>query len=125
MKLNVLNPEQIVLQFNEYITKHDVESLANLMTDNHRLTDRDGNIGEGKENMIAGWNIFFKMFPDYKNTFTEIKSDGELVIIKGYAYWSEENQHDDVIWTAKIENGLIAEWKIYYDTEENRKRFGI
>lgn len=117
--------ESIVLRFNECIIKHDVVSLASLMTDNHSLIDRDGNCGEGKQNMTVAWEKFFKLFPDYKNTFTEIKSNGDLVIIKGYACWTEENKHDDVIWTARIENGLVAEWRIYYDNDENRKRFGL
>lgn len=95
------------------------------MTEDHTFIDRAGEIDRGKESMTKGWIEFFEKFPDYRNTFTRVESRDDLVIVIGYAYWSEENKHDPVIWTAKIENDLVAVWRIYKDTEENRKKFGI
>jgi hypothetical protein len=43
----------------------------------------------------------------------------------GYAYWSEKEPYDPVIWTASIENNLIAEWRVYEDSDENRKEFNF
>ena len=123
--MNFRDPKLTVLQFNECITNHDVESLSRLMTDNHKFIDSAGNIVESKENIVKAWIEFFAMFPDYKNTFHMVKSEDNLVIIVGYAYWSEENKYDEAIWTAKIENDLVAEWCIYYDTKENRDKFQI
>ena len=68
---------------------------------------------------------FFSMFPKYRNTFERVQSRDNLVTILGFAYWSEENRHDPAIWTATIVNDLVAEWHIYYDTQENRKKFGL
>ncbi|MFH1194723.1 MAG: hypothetical protein V1720_03360 [bacterium] len=123
--MNKMNPMFTALKFNEYINAQDLNGLADLMTENHTFIDREGNIGQPKIFMIDGWRKFFEMFPDYKNYFTRVELKGDIVVIAGYAYWSEENPYDNVIWTARIENDLVAEWKIYYDTEENREKFKI
>jgi predicted SnoaL-like aldol condensation-catalyzing enzyme len=96
-----------------------------MMTDDHTFIDRAGVIDKGKESMTKGWIEFFASFPDYKNTFTRIESRDDLVVLHGYAYWSEESKYDPAIWIARIEGDLVAEWRIYEDTEENRKKFGL
>jgi predicted SnoaL-like aldol condensation-catalyzing enzyme len=100
--MNEKDPKSIALQFGEYINYHDAASLAALMSDNHSFIDRDNNIINSKENVINAWINFFKMFPDYKNIFSIVKSTNDLVIFAGYAYWSEENKYDPAIWTAKV-----------------------
>jgi ketosteroid isomerase-like protein len=124
-EMNTNDTKLIALQFNEYINKQNIKGLASLMSEDHTFIDRAGEIDKGKESMTKGWIEFFENFPDYRNTFTRVESRDDLVIAIGYAYWSEENQHDPVIWTAKIENDLVVEWRVYEDTEENRKKFGI
>jgi hypothetical protein len=47
------------------------------------------------------------------------------VVLYGYATWHEGDDPDWAIWTARIEDDLVAEWRIYEDTEENRSRFGL
>jgi hypothetical protein len=75
--------------------------------------------------MTRGWMDFFASFPDYKNTFNRIESRDNFVILLGYAYWNEENTYDPAIWTAKIEDDHVAEWRIYEDTQDNRKKLGV
>lgn len=123
--MNTRDTKLTALQFNEYINKQDIEKLSCLMSDDHTFIDRSGKIDKGKESMTGGWIEFFKSFPGYRNTFTRVESRGDLVVLVGYAYWSDENKYDPAIWTAKIENDLVAEWRIYEDTEENREKFGI
>lgn len=120
-----INPEQIVRQFNDCITNQDIESLSLLMTPNHTFIDREGNISGPKENMVRNWQKFFSMVPRYKNTFTKVISKGNIVTVKGYAYWDEKNSHDPAIWVATILDDKIEEWRIYWDTEENQKMLGI
>ncbi len=79
----------------------------------------------GKEANRKGWASFFEMFPDYRNTFDRVESKDDLVMIVGHAFWSDEQPFDPVIWEAKIENDRVARWRIYDDTEENRKELGI
>jgi ketosteroid isomerase-like protein len=119
--MNFKDPKLTALQFNEYINKQDIESLANLMTEKHTFIDRDGFVVKPKEKMIKAWVKFFQLFPEYKNTFTRVESKDNLVILIGYAYWDEKNNHDSAIWTAKIENDLVAEWRIYPDTEKSKR----
>lgn len=95
------------------------------MTEDHTFIDREGGVFRGKESMTKGWMDFFNQFPDYRNIFTRVESRDNLVIIIGYAKWSKEPSEDHVIWTAKIEDDLVAEWRIYHDTEENREKFNI
>ncbi|MFX0150601.1 MAG: YybH family protein, partial [Candidatus Hodarchaeota archaeon] len=113
------------LQFNEYINNQDIEGLTNLMTEDHTFIDRKGEIDKGKESMKKGWINFFNQFPDYKNFFTRVESRDNLVILLGYAKWTTESKRDYTIWTARIKTNLVAEWRIHYDTEENRKEFNI
>jgi predicted SnoaL-like aldol condensation-catalyzing enzyme len=119
------DPELVTQAFNECINAQDIEGLARLMTDDHTFIDRNGTVHQPKAFMIDCWRRFFAMFPRYKNTFTRMESNGDRVVILGYAYWSEAQPHDGVIWTATIVNELVREWSIYEDTAENRRRFLI
>lgn len=123
--MNTKDPKLTALQFNEYINKQDIKGLSKLMTEEHTFIDRDGEVYKGKELMTEGWIEFFGNFPEYKNIFNRVESQDNLVILIGYAYWSEKNTYDPAIWTAKIEYDLVAEWRIYSNTEENRKIFNI
>jgi hypothetical protein len=123
--MNTRDPMLIALQFNECINKHDVDGLAELMTDDHTFIDREGRRGESRGVMTQGWREFFAMFPHYRNTFTRIQSTEDRVAILGSAYWSDRDPSDRVIWTAVISNDLVREWRVYEDTETNRERFGL
>jgi len=121
--MNSKDPKLTALQFNECINNRDIEGISNLMTKDHIFIDRHGDtFGD----MVNGWKEFFQNFPTYKNTFTRVQSQGNLVILIGYARWSKDSlEEDHAIWTATIENDLVAEWHIYEDTEENRKKLDI
>jgi ketosteroid isomerase-like protein len=91
--MNTKDPRSIALQFNE----QDITELSSLMTDDHTFIDRAGVTDKGKESMTKGWIEFFGNFPDYRNTFTRVESRDNLVILIGYAYWSEENKYDPAL----------------------------
>jgi len=118
-------PISIVQQFNNCINNQDINGLSKLMTENHIFIDRDGKSHGPKSYMVEGWKGFFKMFPEYRNTFDRIGSTENLVCILGFAYWSEKEPYDPVIWTAIIEDNLISEWSVYEDSPENRKKFNL
>jgi predicted SnoaL-like aldol condensation-catalyzing enzyme len=123
--MNTKDPKLIALQFNECINNQDLDGLTQLMTEDHAFIDREGKVSQPKQAMVQGWKEFFKMFPRYKNTFSRVQSSDNLVAIHGYAFWSEENPHDSVIWTALIVNDLVREWRVLEDTEANRKTFNL
>lgn len=123
--MNTRDPKLVALQFNEFINNHDIKGLTSLMTDDHTFIDRAGSVDKGKESMTKGWTEFFSSYPEYKNNFDRVESHDNLVILIGYAYWTEKNKYDPAIWTARIEDDRVAEWRIHEDTPENRRRLGI
>jgi len=118
-------PKLIALQFNETINQQNIRGLTSLMTEDHRFIDRAGLIVSGKNNLTEAWIRFFELFPEYRNTFTDVKSNGNLIILFGYATWKKGEAPDHVIWTAIIKDDLVAEWRIYEDSEENKEKFKV
>ena len=123
--MNRRDPKLVALEFNECINSQDLAGLEALMTVDHAFIDRDGKTEQPRDVMIMDWKRFFKMFPDYRNMFKRMESTENLVVMLGHAYWSEERPYDPAIWTAIIENDLVREWRIYADSEENRRRFNL
>jgi hypothetical protein len=123
--MNTKDPKLIALQFNECISNQDLNGLALLMTDDHAFIDREGTISQPKQTMVQGWKQFFEMYPKYRNTFNRVQSKDNHVAILGFAYWSEKQPFDPVIWTATIVNDLVHEWRLYDDTEANRRQFNL
>jgi hypothetical protein len=123
--MNSKDPKLVALQFNECINNQDLNGLTILMADDHAFIDREGKISQPKQIMVQSWKQFFEMFPEYRNTFDRVQSKDNLVAILGYAYWSEKQPYDPVIWTATIVNDLVQEWRIYDDTEANRRLFNL
>jgi hypothetical protein len=129
--MNTRDPKLIVLQYNEYINNQDIKGLSNLISKDSIFIDRNGAkipnwFKDRNGNEIIGWEGFFKDWPTYKNIFTRVESRDNLVIVIGYALWSEDSKEEDhIIWTAKIENDLVVKWQIFEDTEENRKNLDI
>ena len=121
----IRDPKTIVAEFNDCINDQNIEGLSNLMSEDHVFIDRDGKSYGPKSYMVEGWKEFFHMFPEYKNTFEKIKAFDNHVYVLGFAYWSEKEPYDPVIWSALIEGNLIIEWRIYVDTPENRKKFNL
>jgi len=123
--MNTVDPKLTALRFNEYINRQDIEGLSGLMTEGHTFIDRQGEVDQGKESMTRGWREFFRSFPDYRNTFERVQSQGDLVVLYGYATWQSGGEPDRAIWTARVEDDLVAEWRIFEDTAENRVRFHL
>ena len=123
--MNKIDPKLIALQYNEYINGQDIGGLSSLMPEDHIFIDRKGEVDRGKETMLKGWKNFFRAYPEYRNTFSRVQSEGERVVLYGYATWQKESAPDYAIWVARIENDLVKEWRIYEDTDENKDRFDL
>lgn len=123
--MNSVDPKFTALQFNEYINRQDIDGLTSLMTENHQFIDRAGEIVKGKDAMTKGWIEFFDSFPEYRNTFLRVESRDNLVVLYGFATWSKGSERDFAIWAAIIEDDQVAEWRIYEDSEENRRQLDL
>jgi len=102
------------LRFNEKINQQDLEGLAELMTDDHVFIDNEGNITEGKNAMKDSWKYFFERYPDYKNKFTNVTIQDNVVVMVGHSICSYKPLDGPNVWTAKIRNGRISEWRVYW-----------
>jgi ketosteroid isomerase-like protein len=119
--MNKKDPKLTVLQFNECINNQDADGLANLMTEGILMIMGGQTTQVGKDANTNAWAAFFNMCPDYKNHFTRIESKDDRVVIIGFSTCSNKSVEGPALWTAKVQNDLIAEWRILEDTKENRK----
>jgi hypothetical protein len=122
--MNKRDPKLTALQFNEYINNQDIKGLSSLMAKDFWVKVKKEPVWN--RDMINGWLRFFKDNPTYKNIFTRVESRENLVILIGYALWSKDSKEEDhCIWTTTIENDLLVNWRLYEDTEDNRKKLNI
>jgi ketosteroid isomerase-like protein len=104
----------VALRFNDRINQQDLEGLAELMTNDHTFIDNSGEITKGKDIMKEGWKIFFKKYPDYRNIFTCVTIQNNVVVMVGYSICSYKPLDGPNIWTAKVHDGRISEWRVYW-----------
>ncbi len=119
------DPKTVVLQFNECINNRDLENLVALMTEDHTFIDASGDALHGCEEMKNAWKTFFEQYPGYRNIFSYVESRGDFVIMIGRSECTEGSLRGSAIWTAVVENGRVAEWCVYEDSEEIRKKLEI
>jgi len=112
--MNSLELMSIALKFNEKINAQDHEGLAELMTDDHTFVDSDNTVTKGKETMKKGWKEFFKKYPDYKNTFTNVTTQNNIVVMIGYSTCSHKPLNGPNVWTAKIRGKRVSEWRVIW-----------
>jgi ketosteroid isomerase-like protein len=115
----------IAVRFNENINRRDLDGLADLMSEDHRFVDSEGDVLEGKAACVAAWRGFFAAFPDYRNVFDQLSASTRVVTILGHSECSEPALAGPAIWTATIQHAKVAEWRVYVDTPEVRKALGV
>ncbi|MGA8742558.1 MAG: nuclear transport factor 2 family protein [Terracidiphilus sp.] len=122
--------ETIAQAFVRAINRQDVDRLAALMSPAHRFIDSLGKVIEGREKMREGWAAYFRMVPDYAVAIEEFYPGEPVVVMLGMAsgtYSRDGNLHPENRWQtpvairALIEDGLVAEWRVYADNEPIRK----
>jgi hypothetical protein len=67
--------------------------------------------------MKEGWRKFFKEYPDYRNEFTCITVQNNIVVIVGYSSCSFKPLDGPNMWTAKIRDGKVSEWRVCWLNE--------
>lgn len=120
-----MNPKEVVIEFNNCINNRDINGLEQLMTEDHSFIDSENNVMSGKVNCLNAWKGFFQGFPDYKNIFQTIRVNNDDVVITGHSVCSAPVLQGPAIWSAKIENSKIAEWRVYEDSSKNRQLLGL
>lgn len=120
-----MKPVEIVSKFNEFINNRDIQGLERLMTEDHTFIDSANNTDKGKKACLNAWRGFFQSFPDYKNIFENITAEKNVVKIIGYSTCSNPVLEGSAIWTAKIKEDKVSEWRVYEDNSDNRKLLNI
>jgi uncharacterized protein (TIGR02246 family) len=122
--------ESVAVAFVKAINRQDVDALAELMTPRHRFIDSLGGVTEGRDAMRTGWVGYFRMVPDYTIEIKETFCDGPVVVMLGvvggtYAadgQLSAENRwQTPAALRALVEEGKVAEWRVYADNEPIRQ----
>lgn len=115
----------LVRQFNEAINSQDMKGLAELMSSEHAFMDTAGHAIRGKQETLKAWESFFAAFPDYQNVFEGLVTKEDLVVIVGRSSCSDRRLDGPALWTARVENGKITEWRVFDDTPDNRRQLGV
>jgi ketosteroid isomerase-like protein len=125
MAADSFDAKEVVLRFNGCINSRDLEGLTSLMSADHRFIDSEGELYQGKAAMRQAWRQFFESYPDYRNHFESVISRGDAVAIQGYSSCAEAELDGPALWQAKVERGLVKEWRVYLDTPKNRRKLGL
>jgi ketosteroid isomerase-like protein len=123
--------ESVAQAFVRAINRRDVDALFALMAPEHRFVDSLGNVVQGREKMRAGWAAYFRMVPDYSIAVEESFCDGPIILMLGVAEGTyapggsvktENRWKTPAAIRAYIEDGLVAEWRVYADNEPLREK---
>ena len=102
-----------VIAFNDAINARDIDALGLLMHEQHRFVDSAGAVVEGKPACIEAWRGFFAAFPDYRNIFDDVRSDGPgAVEVRGRSECSTPALDGAARWRALVEDGLVLQWQV-------------
>jgi ketosteroid isomerase-like protein len=122
--------ESIAQAFVRAINRQDLDRLTPLMSPSHRFIDSLGKVIEGREKMREGWAAYFRMVPDYTVAIEELYPGEPVVVMLGMAsgtYTCDGKLHPENRWQTPVairvlvEDGLVAEWRVYADNEPIRK----
>lgn len=126
-----LPPAAAVLSFIDAINHGDVERLAALMHDDHRLEVLDEPSVDGKVANVEAWHGYAKSFPEYVIAPHEIVTYGNTVVVLGHTTGSHLDLPDEdesrltVIWRALVRDGQLTLWQILEDTSARRFELGF
>jgi ketosteroid isomerase-like protein len=121
-----MSPTETVLKFLDAIGRHNADTLAELLAEDHVFTDSLGSSIRGREKMRAAWRGYYAFCPDYWVSHEQIFPNGDLVAVFGAAGGTiaaagkllPENQwRTPAAWLARVENGLVREWRVYADNK--------
>ncbi len=121
---------RVVEAFIAAINRGVLSEISGLMTEDHTFIDSGGTTQSGRENMTAGWEQYFRMFPDYRIEVDSILGSKGLVAVFGSASGTYNGKRGLVrqnriempaAWKAVVEKGKVKLWQVYADwTEGNR-----
>lgn len=120
-----MDPKTIITTYKGHLNNRDLEGITSIITDTLVFIDSTGHTIMGKQACLEAWDNFCKLFPDYQHVFEDILVKKDKVYIRGYSTCSDTRVQGPVLWSAKIKNEQVDEWRVYRDTKENRELLGL
>jgi len=113
--------QTVVGNFIARINARDARGLVALCTPAHVFVDSLGGRLSGRVSLERGWAGYFSLFPDYRIEVERMMSDGERVLLHGWAAAthgkSGRSWRIPAAWRAVVAGELIAEWQVYADNK--------
>lgn len=114
-------PQTVVDNFIARINARDARGLVALCTPAHVFVDSLGSRLSDRANLERGWAGYFSLFPDYRIEVERMMSEGDLVLLQGWASatYSKTGRFWRIpaAWRAVVAGELIAEWQVYADNK--------
>lgn len=118
--LDLRSRSATALQFQRHINDQDLDGLFSMMTDDHIFIDASDEVSSGKDTSATRWHNLFKAYPDCQNIIESVEHRDSLVIMIGHCKCLHPKLAGPAIWTAKVVDGLVSEWRVFLDSFENR-----
>jgi limonene-1,2-epoxide hydrolase len=112
------------------INRRKPSEISALMTEDHTFVDSGGGIQSGRKPVTAGWEEYFRRFPDYRIRVESILADEAIVAVFGSASGTYNGKRGLVpvnriempaAWKAKVVAGKIKLWQVYTDWTEGSR----
>lgn len=126
-----LPPIAAVVSFIDAINNGDVERLATLMSDDHRLQVLDESPVDGRAANLEAWRGYAEAFPRYVIYPEQVVGRDHEVAVLGRTTGSHlllpdaEELELSVIWRAEVSDGLLTLWQIIEDSPARRRDLGL
>jgi ketosteroid isomerase-like protein len=120
-----------VVSFIDGINRGDVDHLATLMADDHRLQVLDESPLEGKQANIDAWVGYTSSFSEYVIYPHRLVARDAEVEVHGHTTGSHLDLPDEqesgltLLWRATVTEGRLNLWQLITDTPDRRTEFGL
>ena len=116
--------KEIVTAYIDAINTRDLDTMRNLMSEDHEFVDAGGSSYTGREKILKGWPSYYEMFPDYLIEISDSIEKEELIAVFGYAsatYMNLKNPENSnfwripAAWKAIVRNNQLVYWQVFCD----------
>lgn len=120
-----------VAAFIDSINRGDLDGLAALMSEDHRMVVPGEELTGGRDAVVDAWRTYFESFPDYLIFRRHMTVEGNRVAVLGTTTGShlglppEEEMKRSVIWLAEVTDGKLSQWQLAEDTPQRRTDLGV
>jgi SnoaL-like domain len=126
-----LPPLAAVVSFIDAVNRADLDALAALLHEEHRLLVLDEEPLVGRVANVDAWFGYLSAFPEYVIHPRHLVADGPRVAVLGTTTGShlalpdEEESKHGLVWLATVDDGLLRQWQLAKDTPGVRARAGL